>query len=384
MKIQRVPKIAALDRATAVLLLLISCGAGLRAAEWKAEIVEPGGGGKYSSLKIDRAGNAHVAFYDEINHELKYGFRDAKLQKWFATKLDGSSGFCSLALDSKDRPHISYLLGNGKLGYIHWDGKAWIKEPLAINAKVIDFYTSIALDSNDHPTISFYEYWGMGEDYELHLREITRTNGRWELRTIDSAAGSGKFNSVAIGPSGLPQIAYANVRDENASLRYAAWDGKSWTVTILEGALVRRPIQCVALALDKKGAPRIVYSDLVTNEVKYAALENGKWMIQPVDLLMGAAYPDRNGIAIDENGNPYLSYFDAAGGTLKLAYQVNGKWMVEKIDQSSGGFTSSLQISGGYIWMTYSDATGTNLQFVFRKLQNSPATLTSERAKSGQ
>ena len=51
--------------------------------------------------------------------------------------------------------------------------------------------------------------------------------------------------------------------------------------------------------------------------------------IDPVDRLVEAGYPDRNGIALDEDGNPYLSYFDLGAGTIKVAHKVNGKWVGE-------------------------------------------------------
>jgi hypothetical protein len=332
------------------------------------ETVDPGGGGKFSSLKLDKSGNAHVAYYDEARHQLKYAFRDRKLNKWFTISLDSTGGFCSLALDSKQRPHISYLLGNGKLNYIHWNGTSWDKQTLEINAKEISFYTSITLGPKDYPRIGYYEYWGLGDNYKLHLRNVAWTGERWEVNTIDTTPGSGKFNSIATATSGLPQIAYANVKAENAGLRYAAWNGKSWAVTVLEGATEPHPVYSVAMALDKNDEPRIVYTDLTTNVVKYAAMEKGKWQIQPVDSVVEAAYPDRNGIALDEEGNPYLSYYDAGAGVLKVAYKLNGKWVTETVDQNSNGFTSSLQIGQGSIWMTYSDASGRSLQFAYREL----------------
>jgi hypothetical protein len=382
MKIRYQRQIAKARQALLILTLAICSGTRLPAAEWRIEGVDPGGGGKFSSLKLDKAGNAHVAYYDEGRHELKYAFRDRRLNKWFTTRLDTTAGFCSLALDSKEQPHISYLLGNGKLSYIHWNGRSWDKQTLDINAKVIDFYTSITLGPNDHPRISFYEYWGMGDNYELHMRNVKWAGNRWEVQTIDPTPGSGKFNSIATAASGLPQIAYANVKAEDAGLRYAEWNGKSWAVTVLEGATAPHPVYSVAMALDKNGEPRIVYTDLTANLVKYAAMEKGKWQIQPVDSVVEAAYPDRNGITLDDDGNPYLSYYDGGAGVLKVAYRVNGKWVTETVDQNSNGFTSSLQIGQGYIWMTYSDASGGSLQFAYRKL--APSGTGAEAQKPSQ
>ena len=81
----------------------------LQGQDWKISVVDQLGGNKYSSLRLDSDGNAHVAYFDELQNIVKYGFWDRKLDKWFSTDLDKSGGFCSLTLDSKKRPHISYL-----------------------------------------------------------------------------------------------------------------------------------------------------------------------------------------------------------------------------------------------------------------------------------
>ena len=49
----------------------------LTAADWKIETVDSSGAGMFTSLKIDKFGNAHVAYVPEAEgHPLKYAFRD--------------------------------------------------------------------------------------------------------------------------------------------------------------------------------------------------------------------------------------------------------------------------------------------------------------------
>ena len=52
----------------------------------------------------------------------------------------------SIALDSNDHPHISYY-GNGNLKYAYYDGSSWHIETVDSDG----WGSSIALDSNDHP-----------------------------------------------------------------------------------------------------------------------------------------------------------------------------------------------------------------------------------------
>src|ERR1051326_7122053 len=201
--------------------------------EWQTGVIDAGIGGLYTSLRLDAYGNGHVAYMDSNEAYLKYAFWDHRLNKWFTTTLDRSQGFCSIVLDATQRPHISYLeYGTGKLKYTHWTGSAWEKQTLQIPVKEISFYTSIAIGPDNNPSMTFYEYLGPEGEQALHLRNITWNNGQWELRTIDPTPGSGKFNSIAADSAGNMHVAYGNVKYENASLRYASWNGHSWEVEI--------------------------------------------------------------------------------------------------------------------------------------------------------
>lgn len=329
------------------------------AVVWKIETVDAGGGGKYTSMRVDKSGNVHVAYVDDVRYKLRYAFRDSRLNRWFTTEVDGASGFASLALDSAQRPHISYLeYGYDRLKYARWNGTVWEKQTLLIRAKNISFYTSIALP-NDEPCISYYEYWGTGDDYRLNLRNVWWNGRFWALRTIDTDPGSGKFNSLALDSAGTVHAAYANVKSENASLRYAQWDGQTWRKEILESVPNSNyNAYSVAIATGPDNEPHITTTDTANRIVKYAHKENGKWKIEVIDTVGEAAYPDRNGIVVDDTGQVYISYYDAGRGLLKLAHKRNGKWVAEVVDSTLAGFTSSLQIASGHIWISYGDERG--------------------------
>ena len=336
------------------------------AGEWQLGVAPDTVGGRYSSFQIDKYGNAHVCSFSPANNVLSYSFWDHSVKKWFTTVLGDSSGFCSLALDSQQRPHISYLGYGTGLNYAHWNGTSWEKQPLKIPTRLIAYNTSIVLDSEDRPYISFYEERGTND--EVRLRTVLWNGKFWELRTIDSDVGSGKFNSIAIDSSGRPAIAYANVYYQNASLRFARWNGQSWVVEIVEGVGAPAVIYSVMMTLEKADVPHIVYTDVLNRLVKYAVKRNGKWEIQVVDKLGRMGYPDRNGIAVDDQGNVYISYYDDYSGVLKLAYKKDNKWVSEVVDQQFSGFASCLRIADGSIWLSYQDETGEELRYARRDL----------------
>lgn len=362
-------------------LLLLSCAAGVGSAAWDIAVVDGSGVGRFSSLKIDKDGNAHVAYaVDDDRHSLKYGFWDHALKRWFSMRVAEGAQFCSLVLDSQQRPHISYVdFGTGvgaKVRYAYWDGQAWKKQELPpVSTGAIGYYTSIAVDKNNYPMISFYDYAGPGGAFILRLRTFVWNGKYWEARTVDPEYGSGKFNFIAADSAGSPHIAYANVSAMRASLRYASWNGHSWTCEVLEGLEAAYPMYSVAMVLDKGDSPHIAYTDVTRHLVKYASRRAGKWQFEVVDLLEGDAYPDRNGIALDEDGTPYLSYYDAGRGLLKVAHREGQKWLAEVVDQNFAGFTSSVQIDRGMIWVTYADEPGGALKLARRQLDHAASPL---------
>ena len=332
-------------------------------AEWKLEVVPDVPGGKFTSLKLDIYGNAHVAHVDGYEGILRYSFWDRALDKWFSTDVVRGAQFCSLALDSKQRPHISFPGGTG-VTHMYWDGEKWQKQFADVHARVINYYTSIVLDQKDNPSISFYEE--AGANAVGRLRIVVWNGSYWDLKTIDPVIGSGKFNSMAINSHGYPEIAYSNTEYQNLSLRYARWDGNSWNAEIFANTVSSK--WSVFMVLDKNDIPHIVYTDVGERRVKYATKRAGKWELEAVDSIVRHAYPDRNGIAVDGEGNPYVSYYDAGLGVLKVAHRVNGRWVAEVVDQDYAGYTSSIEIANDAIWLTYGDEGGERLRFAHRSI----------------
>jgi hypothetical protein len=344
-------------------------------AEWKVETVDQSGPGHFASMKIDLKGNVHVAYVTEQDgHPLKYSYWDHALDKWFTMTLAPNASFCTLVLDSKQRPRISYAdfgtSKGAKLRYLYWDGVEWKRQPVSpSNDAVVGYYTSIALDAQDRPTFSYYDYEGpAGVGFMLRMRSVSLQGEYWAVHMVDRRPGSGKFNSIAIDSAGRPHIAYSNVKAETMSLHYASWDGEEWKTETLEGEKEAIGMWSVSLILDSKDNPHIAYTDVSHRVVKYATRKNGVWEFYAVDKISKEAYPDRNGIVLDSQGTPYISYYDYGEGMLKLATRKNGKWYGEVLARDFAGFTSSLQIHDGTIWIAFGDDGGGAFKVAHRRL----------------
>jgi hypothetical protein len=362
-----------------------------RASDWVREVVDQSGEGLTSSLKIDSEGNVHLVYTidDGNQYPLKYAFWDHAVRRWFRMDVAKGASFCSLALDSKQRPHISFAdfgtLNGARLRYAYWDGAVWKVQAIPLNSEIIGYFTSIILDSQDRPIISFYEYRGPRDSgISIRLRVVRWTGEEWEVQTVDGTPGSGKFNALAIDPRGALHLAYANVASGTYGMRYAFWNGK-WAKEIVDG-----PEQndgdgvgySTAIALDAEGNPHITYLNEVKGIVKYAHKRNGHWDVQTVDRLVRPGYPDRNSIVFDADGRPYLGYYDAGQGVLKVAHQESGRWVPEVVDSNFSGFNSSLQTSGKTLWISYADMANHGVRVAHKELENDSAPVPAAHGKS--
>jgi hypothetical protein len=247
-------------------------------------------------------------------------------------------------------------------------------------------FQNIAVDADDHPHITFYEYRGpKGTNITDRLRMVSWNGNFWEVQTIDSDGQSGKFNGIAIDSHGYIHVGYANVSAMTAGMRYGFWDGKSWKTEEIDG-FKKNEGETVGysacIALDKDDVPHVAYMNINHPALKYAVHENGVWHVETVDLITGVGYPDRNSIAI-YNSTPYISYYDSGSGILKLAHRDGKRWHTVTIDGNGAGFTSSVQISQNGIWISYADDGSRALKVAHRDLTADEITAASASAGRG-
>ena len=371
--------------------LAVTIAGAMPAADWQIETIDQGAPMHYSSMKADGNGNIHVAYVmlDQNRNPLRYAFWDRKLNRWFTMTIVEDGALTSLALDSKGRPHVSYTgFNSGRLHYAHWNGVKWLIETIPLNAGNISYYHSIVIGPDDLPSISFYEYEGpRGTDLRIRMRTVIKRGQEWELRTVDSQPGSGKFNAMAGDAQGRLHLAYANVSAVTHGMRYGLWDGKTWNVEILEGEKENNG-QGVGwscnVVVDKNSNPHLTYVNQSARLLKYAVRKDGRWQMQVVDRMMGIGFPDRNSIALDEEGRPYIGYYDAGRGILKVAHLDGDRWVAETVDSNGVGFTSSMQIDNGTIWISYADEASNALKVARRPIGSGPKSVSEAKDKDAQ
>lgn len=213
----------------------------------------------------DEAGALHVAYYDTVQHVLKYAARSAAGAWDPAVVVDATpyaGGEVSIALDAAGRPGIAYYEGtNRDLKFAQKGKRAWAVQTID-SAGTVGHNPSLAYTADGFPLVSYYATSAA----DLRLASFNGT--RWYVTTIDAAGSVGRFSDIAISPAdGSWAVAYESQSDR--TIRYAQKWGKSFTTRVIDSmeggaAWEARP----QLGFNAAGNPVVGYvdnGDLVLN-----------------------------------------------------------------------------------------------------------------------
>lgn len=195
----------------------------------------------------------------------------------------------------------------------------------------------------------------------------------WQTRILETTTGNiGQYTSIALVPSGDPNIAYPHIAYYNASeaaLKYTYQDSNgSWHSdnTVDSGSVG----QYASIALDSSDMPRISYYDAINGDLKYAHQDsNGSWHKEFVDSTGSVGL--YTSLALDASDTPHISYYDTDTADLKYAYKAGGEWHIETVDGTgSVGEYSSIAVNssgaGPIIHISYYDETNQNLKYAYK------------------
>ena len=372
-----------------------------------------GGVGKYSSIAIDWANGVHISYYDQVRGSLKYAYWNGV--SWLVEEIDRESDpsdvgvWSSIATDSRfpPRPHIAYMSEKyDDLKYAIKKSTGWEKDPVDGNTSPYDevgVFASIAVDSNDRPHISYYDF----THKSLKYARLNLNTGLWQITTLDNNGNTGLWSSIAINSDDDISISYYN--KSNGNLKLAKNSGGGWsTSTIYDdddvgmfssiaydkfdrqgisffnattGTLEftyhdgsnwnRSYIERIAdvglstsLALDSLGAPYMSYFDDTVDRLKYAQSFGFTWYTTVVTDTQAGTF---SSIKIGLDGNPRIAYYDMDDGDLEYAVLQASVWMTQTIDRTEdvGQYVSLAIDSSGYSHISYYNATDRNLNYAY-------------------
>jgi hypothetical protein len=328
----------------ALLIIVLATAAVNSAGEWFVTTVDDGPHvGMTCSLALDAADNPHIVYFDWTYKYLKYAYFNGTT--WEFTVVDGpgegeAGWYCNIELDSAGRPHVSYwnVLDNytheGELRYAQYDGAGWDIE--IVDDGTSGMCASMALDSFDHPHISYGEYI-TGNRSNLRYSHFDGT--KWNTEIVDDDGDVGICTSIAVDSADHPHISYRDdfVNSEpHLWLKYAHHDGVSWCIETVDKSLGTGIY--TSIAVDDADRPHISYQEDVTEALKYAYYDGAQWNIAIAD---DDHVNGDTSIALDGDGRPHIAY-SASWGTggphfaseLRYAYYDGAAWHVEVIDKS--------------------------------------------------
>ncbi|MBT6874743.1 MAG: hypothetical protein HOA28_05900, partial [Euryarchaeota archaeon] len=266
-------------------------------------------------LVIDSTGDLHLSYFNWQTNpyhdplELTYATYDGSawvtsaLQDWTCSGSCDSSGFTtSLALDGNDYPHMSYYdQNNDTLRYTYYDGSSWTDESVTTdNSYNNGYHNSIDLDSNDYPRIAY-----MNSSY-MDLDLATWNGSAWTFEKVDSTNNVGDYPSIAIGSDDLTRIAYRY--QSYADIKYATSTGTDWDFQTFVGDFYSE----LTLALDNLDNPRIsIINYSGTDNVVLFYNNSNEWKEYNVEDTSGMN-SNQPHMFVDSNGTAYITYVDTS------------------------------------------------------------------------
>lgn len=233
----------------------------------------------------------------------------------------GDAGWCiSLALDKNDKPHISYdygFTGGDNLMYAYKEGTSWRTEVVDNTVEYSSCATSIGVDSSGRPRIAARpsgSYSG--------LRFAERSGSQWNTVTLDGGVKV-RFVALAVDSKDHPRITYDDY--EKYDLKYAYHYGSSWNITTVDTSPQSRIIH-IDMAVDAADHLHVIYTH--DGKLKYAYYDGAAWRF---DVIEDNLWYTRPSIAVGVNNKPYVIYYDEATDYIKYAYYDSSRWNVENV-----------------------------------------------------
>ena len=351
---------------TAVLALAAQ-PASAQQGRWTNETVNDQGG-EDTSLELDSNGNPHISYRSDTG-AIKYTYKDGG--SWTTETVDSVGGsFTSLELDSDGDPHITYFTGN--LTYAYKDGGSWTTE-VVDSQGTVGSDTSLELDSDGDPHVTYHRSYPFES---ADVKYASKQGGSWTTETVESQVSwIGSDTSLELDTNGDPHISYKQT--SNSGLKYATKQGGSWTTELVDTEYIGSHS---SLELDTSGNPHIGYHDSSPkgeggNKLAYASKQGGSWTIEIADSrgFVGS----HTSLELDANGNPHISYYNSTSEAenLKYATKQEGSWTTETADSENGvGYYSSLEVDRTTSpHISYYDVSDGELKFAVAEVIGTPS-----------
>lgn len=292
-----------------------------------------------------------------------------------AVDVDGATGqYTSIALDSQGYPTISYYdATEQKLKVAHCFTRTCslfnsIVTPDA--ATNIGKYTAIALDSTGKPVVSYYDEANSALKV-LHCGNNTCSTGN-TIAVPDNTGTVGLYTSVTVDANNFPVVSYYDASNGKLKILHCGNAACTAGNTLATPDMTSSNGGQSAIRLNNAGNPVVAYFDFTNSSLKIITCGNsacnaGNTTVTVDSVADVGRYPS---LKLDSNQKPVVSYLDATNGKLKVLHCGNtlctaGNSVVSLPATGVAGYYSSLSLDASDIpTISYYDLTNQNLTVV--------------------
>lgn len=227
---------------------------------------------------------------------------------------DDVGSYSSITLDSNNYPHISYYDNDHEdLMYVKWTGSAWEKERVDMG-DVVATYTAIALDSNEWPHIVYVDSVG--------YKYAKWTGSAWSIQLI--------YSYTPTAPPWPLQYPKSHITVDGGDYAHIIFGDtyKYWNNTGSYGtALPINITSSTQFVFDSDCILHLSYQYSDYQDMNYTQWNGIGWNDTSVDT-----YGKVNGgeIALDSQERPYIIYSNESG--YKCAKWDGSNWNKEMLD----------------------------------------------------
>lgn len=302
------------------------------------------------AIQVDADGYIHVIYHEqEPALRVRYAYQDAG--GWHKQALQNLMPTCeAMALDSQGYPHLTCLKLltwpiSQSLEYVYQGPAGWYTQTLS-SIGISGGYSSIAIDDEDRPHISYYD----GINQSLIYAYLTNTE--WITETALSHACY--FSSLALNGDDLPVISC--IRPDNGKLEVASKNSSGWHIeypdpTLMEG-------KHTSLVLNTAGEPRLSYMNTQPPcSLNFASRSGDIWNIEILEQGTNGCSGLFPSLKLNSFGNPHIAYYDEGNGSLKYIFKDASGWHKQVVDQGGlRGYFSALALDqADHAWIAYMD-----------------------------
>ena len=158
---------------------------------------------------------------------------------------------------------------------------------------------------------------------------------------------------------------------ESLKPKYDVSSDVSWTITSIDdmGSTQGHNPKC-SIAIDSESGIHIAYTDHINGHLKYAYFDGSSWS---TSIVYDHSDLSHDGISIDVDSNniPYISYYTGySGGSLNYAFQDPieedgwGNYVLDSYQNNVGAFSSIKIDSNDKAHIAYSDVENRDLKYI--------------------